>query len=171
MKELMKSDIFSREFLSSISQMLYPSCLSLLKTNQDCQLVFNRIHLLRRCHPKTLSLLSFHIQSCCRAIRRSISSLAPHPPSSFLGASTLPFSPLLSPCLATSWKLWSAYTLIGLDPVAQVSAQTHPLPGRPTPATHQKCLHQRFHVSSLCLTGFVMFSWSETILLISLFII
>lgn len=42
MKELMKSDIFSREFLSSISQMLHPSRLSLLKTNQDCQVNFQQ---------------------------------------------------------------------------------------------------------------------------------
>ena len=38
MKELMKSDIFPREFLSPISQMLSPSCQFLPKTNQDCQI-------------------------------------------------------------------------------------------------------------------------------------
>lgn len=128
MKKLMKSDIFSRDFLPSISQMLHPSCFSLLRTNQDCQINLGQMHLLGRCNPKTLSLLSFHIQRCPESNTQAHPS-APTNPLLLTGCTHIAFSSLLGPCLATCccFLFLKSYVhthiLIGLCPIVQVSAQ------------------------------------------------
>lgn len=134
MKELMKSDVFSREFLSNISQIVSPSCLSLPKQIKTATLTFWRTSFLRRCDPQTLLLPSFHTQSCFGEQYTGSSPLPPPPqlstpilPSHLTSWYTTKYQTLrLAAVVAAFWKGLSPYTPVGAFHIVQVSAPMSP---------------------------------------------